>query len=543
MIRAYQRNKILACAKHFAAYSETHGGLDSTESDASRRKLQSFFLPAFKKAVEAGVGSFMAAYQSINGRPCSVNKWLQKDLLRDQWNFTGFIITDWDNIGQLVWGQKVAPDIETAAVLAVQAGSDMVLNTPKFHHACCDAVKKGRLSESLINESVRRVLRAKFELGLFEDDRYPDASKIRVGTPENRAIALTAARESVILLKNDGILPLSESSLKTVALLGPNSNHEAAQLGDWSGGGEGGEGHTVTITVLNGLKTRLPDATILHENGARIEPGETANLTAAIEAAKKADAIIVVVGDRARYWGERKSTATLQLQGTQLDLLHALVHLKKRFIINIIASKPLVIPQSIINGASAILTQFSSGCMGGQAFAEAIVGDFSPCGRLTITWPRHAGQLPVVYNSIRGQHGSTYADLTEAPQWSFGYGLTYSTVSYSGGHLDKTSYKKTDTIHLSLNVMNKGPFEVAEVVQVYVHDKVTSVTWCWLELKTYERVILKSGETKAVHIDLEVSECSLVNAQAERVVEPGAMELWIGKSAGDIILKLPFVIE
>jgi beta-glucosidase len=357
-------------------------------------------------------------------------------------------------------------------------------------------------------------------------------------------MALQAARKSLILLKNNGILPLKASSLRTVALLGPNSNHTIAQNGDWvSGTNEGhGQPRNCTITVLDGLKKRLPNAKVLWELGACIEKGEHGDIPAALAAANQADVTIVVIGDRKTIWGEKQPTATLELQGEQLELLDALVKNGKKFVIDFVGSKPLVIPEKVVNAASAIICQFSPGMLGGQAFAEALVGDYSPGGRLPISWPRHAGQIPVYYNAeFRGEHGG-YADLTEQPQWAFGYGLTYSTFVISDVALDKSSYQKNDVIIVTMKVENSGPVEAVSVVQVYVHDVVTSVSWPKLELKAFERVVLGKGESREVKIKVPVADLAIVDSEGWRVVEPGNMEIWIGQSSYNIIAKRPFVI-
>jgi beta-glucosidase len=545
MIRGYKENKVLSCAKHFAAYSETHGGLDATEMDVTRRMLHGFFLPQFKKAVDAGVEMVMSAFESLEGVPCVMNKWLMRDLLKGEWNYSGFIVTDYDTLGGLVTMHKVAKNLEDAAVLAVDGGTDVVLGNDGFHKACVSAVRNGKLSEKWINDSVRRVLRAKFEIGLFEDDRYPDLNKAQIGTPEHRSVALTACRESLILLKNDGILPFDPKSLSVskIAVLGPNANSSLAQNGDWSLE-MGRQPRNITITVLDGLKKRLPNAKITFEAGAILETTDTANLTAAIELAKSSDVIIVVIGDRVRYTGEKKSTATLNLMGTQLDLLKALVDLKKKFIINFIAGKPLEIPEYVINAASAIVCQFIPGGLGGQAFAEAIVGDYSPSGRLTISWPRHVGQLPLYYNVIRGQHKPHhYADLTQKWQWGFGYGLTYSKIVYGNATINKRVFGKNDVMRIKMNVVNNGPFDAVEVVQFYVHDCVTSVTWAEIELKGYCRVGLKVGESREVLVEIPVNELGIVTEEGKRVVESGDMVLYVAKSVDEKVQSIQFVIE
>jgi beta-glucosidase len=261
-----------------------------------------------------------------------------------------------------------------------------------------------------------------------------------------------------------------------------------------------------------------------------------------VAAANASELTIVVVGDRPVYWGEQKPAVALDLKGEQGKLLKAIAALNKKFVVAFLGSKPLIIPEPIIDKANAVLYCFSPGMLGGQAFAEIIVGDVNPSGRLPITVPRHVGQLPIYYNQVRGQHGDRYADFTEVPQYSFGHGLTYSTITYSGAHTDKLGYTLNDEIVLKVTVWNRGPFAATEVVQVYLHDVVTSATWPNQELKAFSRVPLKSGESKEVEIRLKVSDCWIINEEEQRVVEPGVFELWIGKSAREILLRLPFAV-
>jgi beta-glucosidase len=545
MVRGYNENNVMACAKHFVAYSDTIGGKDASEASHSKRKLQAFFLPAFQKVVDAGIGAFMSSYEPVDGTPSTANKWLLRDLLKGAWNFSGFVVTDWDCVGDLINRYNVAETMDQAAKIAVEAGTDMVLVTGSFHASVVHLVKTGQLDEGLVNDSVSRVLTKKFELGLFEDDRYPDKDKVIAGTPEHRQFALQAARESLVLLKNNGMLPLKASSVAKIAILGPNADHTIAQKGDWAlGSGQdwsGAQPRELTITVVDGIKARFPGADVQFVPGCAVEPDEPTDIDAAIAAADAADLVIVVVGDRPRYWGESKSLATLDLQGTQLDLLEALTKLGKPFILNFIGSKPLILPADVVSAAGAVIAQFSPGMLGGQAFAEVITGDVNPGGRLTISWPRHVGQIPVHYNLIRGLHGG-YADLPTDPQWAFGYGLSYSQFTYSDAALDKSQYFLGDEIVLSLMVWNKGPLDGTEIVQFYLHDRVVSAAWPSLELKAFQRVTLKSGEYRTIEIRLNASECSIVDAQGNRVVEPGWFEAHVGKAANDILFKLSFSI-
>ena len=551
MVKGYQGDelngdpdKIMACAKHYAGYSETIGGRDSSEADLSRRKLLSYFLPQFQKTCEAGVGTFMTGYQSIDGQPSSANRWLLREVLKEQWGFKGFLVTDWYNVGWLVHDQKVCKDFEEAAAVAVSAGNDMIMATPEFYEGCLKALKSGKLDMKYVDEACERILRMKFKLGLFEDDRLPDSSKVVMRTQHALDTNLRAARESAVLLENrDNFLPLDGSKLHKIAVIGPNADHPCAQNGDWSAGTNqtsdvGAPPRENAITVLDGIKNNFKGE-VLYSYGAAAEPGETSEFDKAIKYVNESDVTIVVVGDRECYWGEGKSTATLELMGDQLELLNRVVATGKPFILDIITYKPYTIPANIRNNARAIIQQFSPGQMGGQGFADVVFGLYNPSGRLTISIPYHVGQQPIFYNQTRGQHNDRYADMTQDPCWAFGYGLTYSNIQYEKATLTKDKLSANDTLEVNVTVRNPSERDAVEVVQVYIHDVVTSVTWAVEELKGYERVSLKAGETKNVTINIPVKECSIVNLNLERIVEPGEFECRVGRSSKDF----PFVLK
>ncbi|KAK8881030.1 hypothetical protein M9Y10_003757 [Tritrichomonas musculus] len=555
MVRGYQGkeglngdpNKIMACAKHYAGYSETIGGRDASEADLSRRKLLSYFLPQFKKACEAGCGSYMTGYQSIDGLPSTVNKWLLREVLKEEWGFEGLLVTDWYNVGYLVKSQKICKDFEEAATVALEAGNDMFMATPEFYEGCLNAIKSGKLDIKYVDEACERILRMKFKLGLFEDDRMPDASKIVMRTQHALDTNLRAARESLILLKNrENFLPLDPSKLKKIAVLGPNADHPLSMNGDWSAGTNQTKDcppppRENAKTVLDGVKNNFKNGEVLYCRGASIEPGETSDFATALKYANDSDVVVVVVGDRECYWGEEKSTCTLELMGDQIDFLNKIVETGKPFILDIISSKPLVIPANIRNNASAIIQQFSPGQMGGQAFADAIFGLYNPSGRLTISIPYHVGQQPIFYNVTRGCHQDRYADMTFEPCWPFGFGLTYSNIIYESAKLNKEKFNNdnNEVLECSVTLKNDSDRDATEVVQIYINDVITSCTWAVEELKGYERVELKAHETKTVVIKVPISECSIVDANLKRVVEAGEFECRVGRSSNDF----PFVLK
>ena len=578
------KDAILACAKHFAGYSETQGGRDASEADLSHRKLESWFLPPFERVAKEGCGTFMLGYESIEGVPVTFNKWLLSDKLRGAWNYQGTLITDWDNVGRSVWEQKVKPDYAQAAADAVKSGNDLVMTTPKFYEGAIEAVKTGLLDESLIDAAVARILALKFRLGLFEDPRLPDQERINavIGSEEHQQLNLEVARESVALLKNNGSLPFNVAGAKRIAVVGPLADDAQTQLGDWAGSSgqinwmPDGHPREMITTVLDGFKQLAPKGCeVVYSRGANIvdlvpdpEGGfypdgqprpkigvsaklDCALLDEAVENARQSDLIVAVVGDVIQAIGEGCSTATLELLGGQNALIDALSNVAretgKPFVVVLVSSKPQVLPASVIGangvivdetpaeGTSALLWAPSPGMKGGQAIAEIILGETEPSGRLPITFPRHAGQLPVYYNQIRGQHGNRYADLTQDPAFAFGEGLSYTTFEYGEPTVtnvpESGAFGETDTVHAEITLTNTGDRKGTEVVQLYIGDIVTSYSWTDRELKAFQRVKLEPGESKTVVFDIPVSDCTIVDSEANRIVEPGEFEVLIGHSS------------
>lgn len=564
MVRGYQGNglddptAILATAKHFAGYSETQGGRDASEADISRRKLRSWFLPPFERVAREGCRTFMLGYQSTDGVPITVNDWLLSEVLRGEWGYTGTLITDWDNVGRMVWEQKLQPDYAHAAAAAVKAGNDMVMTTPQFYEGALEAVAQGMLAEDAFDAAVARILTLKFDLGLFENPRLPSADLDGVvGSVEHAALNLEVARRSIVLLENDGTLPLASSPLR-IALVGPLADDAQTQLGDWAGGsGQAGwldgQPRDMITTVLDGLR-EVDGWTVEHARGADIlaleaDPrGATFQdgqprpplvvpsspdqrlIDDAVAAAQASDVIVAVVGDRIELVGEGRSTATLELIGGQNALIDAMIATGKPVIVVLLASKPLVLPPSVAQ-AAAVLWAANPGMLGGRAIAEIIAGHVEPSGRLPISFARHVGQQPTYYNQIRGQHGDRYADLTQAPAWAFGEGLSYTSVEYADLTLARTELSIRDDIVAEVTVSNTGDRPVRETVQVYVRDMVTSASWADKELKAHRQVDLAPGESSRVCLTLPVADCTIVDSAGTRLVEPGAFELLVGPSS------------
>ncbi|MFN8485928.1 MAG: glycoside hydrolase family 3 N-terminal domain-containing protein [Anaerolineae bacterium] len=545
MIRGYQGQGlddpagILATAKHYAGYSETQGGRDASEADLSPRKLRSYFLPPFERAAQAGAMTFMTGYQSIEGVPSTCNHWLLTEVLKDEWGFKGVVVTDWDNVGRLVTEQRVCASYADAAVAAVRAGNDIMMTTPQFYAGALEAVRTGKLAEAEIDAPCARLLALKFRMGLFENGREPDLERaaFEIARPEHRAANLDAARQSLVLLQNNGLLPLDPAQLTSIAVIGPNANDDLQQLGDWSLGASqhppeaGKHPREKTTTVLDGIRALAPHGLdVRYERGCSIVDDDLSGIEAAVAAAQTSDVVVAVVGDHLDFIGETHSTATLELQGGQIALLEALEKTGKPLVVVLVNSKPLVLPPAA-KRAAAIVELFNPGMEGGRALAEALFGLLNPSGKLTISFPVHVGQQPVFYSQVRGQHGDRYADLTQEPLFPFGHGLSYTQYAYSNLRLASPTLAHGETAQVLVDVANVGGREGVEIVQVYVSDVVTSATWVNKALKGFARVALAPGETKTVTVELPWQSFEIVNAQGVEVVEPGEFEILVGPSS------------
>ena len=582
MVKGYQGDglddptAILATAKHFAGYSETQGGRDATEADISRRKMTSWYLPPFERVAREGCGTFMLGYQATDGVPITINTWLLRETMRDQWGYQGMLVTDWDNVGNLVREQRLFPDYAQAAAAAVQAGNDMIMTTPAFFEGAQEAVRQGLLEERLIDEAVSRILTLKFRLGLFEDPRIADAEAqaLVVGSAPHMELNLEVARRSIVLLQNDGTLPLAtDAGKRRIAVVGPNADDTDVTLGDWAGrSGQTPwmpEGHPreMITTVLDGIRAVVPaDWEVTHARGAEIislipDPDgptyadgqprhpiaapidpDPAMIADAVEAARNADHVVAVVGDNIYLCGEGRSTATLELLGGQIALLDALAETGTPMTVVLLASKPLVLPPSA-HAASSILWVANPGMQGGRAIGELLLGHIEPSGRLPISFARHVGQQPTFYNQIDGQHGTRYADLTQSPAWAFGEGLSYTAVEYSDLRLEADAVGTGDVVRGTVTVANTGSRPCLETIQVYVRDRYTSATWADRELKAHAQVWLEPGEPQDVTVEVPVAACTFVNAAGERVVEPGEFHLLVGPSSRvEQLLVAPFTV-
>lgn len=553
--------RILACGKHFAAYGETDGGRDAYEADVSKRRILTYFLPPFEKIVKAGCATLMAGYQSVNGEPCSSNKWLLREQAKEKWELEGFIVTDWDNVGSLHTKQKVAETLKEAAYLAVTAGNDMIMTTPSFYENTLELIKEGRLDEALIDDSVRRILKTKFQLGLFDEYRHtsPEREAAVLGRKDHWNSAAQASRESLVLLKNEALLPVDISSIKTIALVGANADDVVAQLGDWSfgsmqaGASDDSFHRNDTVTILAALKAKAAAGgiSVQYIKGADPLDESLDQCFEAAEAARSADLTIACVGDSLKLHGEFHDRANLDLTGKQQKLLEAVKETETPLCVVLMTSKPLTVPW-IKENADAVICAFNPGAKGGEGIADVIFGDLNPSGKLTISFPCHVGQIPVHYNRFRGWHSilestlngeERYIDMPQEPLFSFGEGIGFSLFEYSNLKLSSDTIKNGEDLSVSIDVTNTGDRDGWEIVQLYINDLFSSVTTPVKELRGFERVFIKAGETVTVEMTLPFEDLSLVNGDLERVVEPGKFEIMAGASSRDKdLLKAEIIV-
>lgn len=542
IIQGYQgkdlsdHDSILACAKHYIAYGEATGGRDAYDTQISSRKVREVFLPPFRMAVDAGCATFMSAYQSIDGTPVTSNRKMLRSILKDELNFEGFVVTDWDNTAGLVRNQMVAADMDAAVKKAVESGNDMIMYTKEFYESAIKLVKEGSLSESFIDDAVGRILTVKFKMGLFDGraDTAADQSMCSIGCPEHLDTNLKLTRESIVLLENKKhTLPL-KNDIKRLAVIGPNADDIQAQFGDWTflshpDPKPGVVPKLHVHTVLNGIRelAEKRNIEVVYHKGCDIMDAKNQDISGAVECAASSDAIIAVVGDCLAQYGEFKDRADLNLSGSQQKLLEELKACGRPLIVVLVNGKPLSVPW-LAQNADALLETFNSGLFGGKAVAEVIFGEINPSGRLPISFPYHSGQLPVYYNQLPGWHGGKYMDMPENPLYSFGYGLSFTHFEYSNLRLSGTSCTASDTVIASVDVTNTGEMDGSEVVQLYVRDMVSSVVTPIRQLKGFAKVEIKAGETRVIDIPVRICELCIVNEDEKYIVEAGEFEIMVG---------------
>ncbi len=551
----YQPYSVVSTLKHFLAYGIPEGGHNGNTAIVGARNLEENFLPPFKAAIDAGALSVMTSYNSIDGVPCTSNGYLLTDVLRNQWNFRGFVVSDLGSIEGIKGSHKVAETMQEAAVLANMAGVDSDLGGEAFRNLV-DAVKQGLIAESVIDTAVARILRLKFEMGLFENPFvYPKDARDNVRTQEHILQARKVAQESVVLLKNSNLLPLNRNI--KIAVIGPNADNRYNMLGDYTAPQEDSN----IITVLDGVRAKLGKGAVEYVKGCAIRDTANSNIDEAVAAALRADVAVVVVGGssardfRTKYIetgaavasadqvsdmesGEGYDRATLDLLGNQIDLLKAIKATGKPLVVVYIQGRPLNMNWADQN-ADALLTAWYPGQEGGNAIADVLFGDYNPAGRLPISIPRHEGQIPVYYNK-KNPRGHDYVEMSSKPLYPFGYGLSFSQFEYSNLQVVQ---QDDHSFEVSVTVKNVGNFDGDEVVQLYLRDEFASTVQPVKQLKHFSRLFIKKGESQIVSFNLTSDDLSIVDSAMKRVVEPGSFVLMIGASSDDIRLSANVLVK
>jgi len=526
---------VLATVKHFAAYGGAEGGRDYNTVDLSERTLREVYLPPYRAALDAGAGSVMTSFNEIGGIPSTASPWLMTTVLRREWGFRGFVVSDWTAINELL-NHGVAASRGDAGKLALEAGVDMDMVSRIYVDDLPALVRTGRIPVALVNEAVRRVLRAKAALGLFDDPYHgasPERERAVLLAPEHRQLARRVAEEAIVLLKNDGqLLPLG-SRVRSVAVIGPLADDKVAALGSWPGRGDPRD----AVTPLEGIRARAGSVTVVYAKGCGITDTASAGFADAVTAAKQADVVVLVLGEAGDMSGEAASRANLDLPGIQPRLFEAIYATGTPIVLVLMNGRPLTIPWAAEH-VPAIVESWFLGIETGPALAAVLFGDVSPSGKLPVTFPRAVGQIPLYYNHKNtgrptgpDKYTSKYTDLPVTPLFPFGHGLSYTTFSYSDLRLSSPRITPAGTESVSVTVTNTGSREGVEVVQLYVHDEVASVTRPVRALAGFRRVSLKPGEARTVEFQLTPKELGLYNQNMKFVVEPGRFRVFVGGSS------------
>ncbi len=524
---------LLACSKHYVGYGAAEGGRDYNTVDISERTLREIYLPPFKAAVDAGVGTLMSAFNEIGGVPASANQFTLRKILKGEWGFDGFVVSDWNSIGELVV-HGIAKNQLEAGVKGLTAGVDMDMEGRCYTTAMEALVAEGTLSEELIDDAVRRILRMKFKLGLFEHP-YIDESiqKELILHREHIQTALDLARESIVLLKNENdVLPLNRGKINSIALIGPLADDKDAPLGTWKCEGKQKD----VVTVYEGLKNKLGgDVKIIYTKGCDVKGNNRSGFNKAIKAARTADIVVMVMGESADMSGEAASRADLNLPGVQAELINAIAETNKPIVLVLMNGRPITL-SNIESKVSAIVEAWHLGIRHGNAVADVLTGDYNPSGKITATFPRSVGQIPIYYNHKNtGRPGdpdnkfsSKYIDSPSSPLYPFGYGLSYTKFKYTGIKAENNRLTPSDDLIVSVNLKNVGQREGVEIVQLYIQDITGSVTRPVKELKGFQRVTLEAGEQKTVQFRVPVWELGFYDLDMKYTVEPGDFRVMIG---------------
>lgn len=531
---------VLACTKHFVGYGAGLAGRDYNTVDMSDRVLREVYLPPFKATVDAGVASFMTSFNEVDGVPATGSHYLLTEILRNEWGFEGFVVTDYTSINEMVPHGVVADEYE-AAELAINAGVDMDMQGGVYQEHLSKLVQNGEVEEERINQAARRILEMKFRLGLFNDPyRYSNVEREKemVMTEEHLAAARDVARKSIVLLKNEAqTLPLKKD-IKTLAVIGPLADNKKEMIGSWSAAGDWSK----SVTLLEGIKAAVsPNTKILFAQGTNINDDATQGISEAVKTAKKADAIVLAIGEEALMSGEAASRASIDLPGKQLQLAQELHKTGKPVIVVLMSGRPLTI-NWLDENVPAILETWFLGTQAGHAIADVLFGDYNPSGKLPVTFPRSVGQIPLFYNNKNTgrpisdeKYTSKYLDIPNTPLYPFGYGLSYTYFTYSNLKLNKPQYTMDEQIDVTVTVTNSGDMKGEEVVQLYIRDLVGSVTRPVKELKAFEKIALAPGESQQVNFTLSKDDLAFYTRNMEFKAEPGDFKVFVGTNSEDCL--------
>ena len=567
MVKGFQgdnlrkNNTIMACVKHFALYGAVEAGRDYNTTDMSRLRMFNEYFPPYKAAVDAGAGSAMASFNEVDGLPATANKWLMTDVLRKQWGFQGFVVTDYTGIAELT--EHGLGDLQEVSAQALHAGIDMDMVSEGFLKTIKKSLGTGRINKSELELGCRRILEAKYKLGLFEDPfRYCDdnRAKTEIFTPENREISRQIAAQSLVLLKNDlQILPLKKGG--TIALIGPLADNKLNMTGTWSVAAD----FSKCVSLLSGIKAAAGDeTTILTAWGTNIlndsildsrvsvfgKPSFRQNrsqkemIDEAVEVAKKSDVIVAAMGECAEMSGECSSRSDISLPENQKELLKALLATGKPVVMVLFNGRPLTIPWEAAH-VPAILEVWFSGTEAGNAIADVLFGKVNPSGKLTATFPQNVGQIPIYYSTKNTgrplpegawfmKFRSNYLDVSNDPVYPFGYGLSYTNFDYGDLRLSTSQAKGNQTVTATLNLTNSGKADGAEVVQLYIRDMVGSISRPLKELKGFQKVFLKAGETRPVTFNITPEDLKFYNGDLKYVWEPGDFVIMVGGNSKEV---------
>jgi beta-glucosidase len=529
-----QTDAMVACVKHFAAYGAATAGRDYNTVDMSERFFREYYLPPYEAAVKAGAASVMTSFNDYDGVPATGNKYLVTNILRKEWGFKGFVVTDYTSMNEMV-NHGVVADDKAAGELSLNAGVDMDMQGSIYQRFLAQSLKEGKVTLKLIDESVLRVLQVKYDLGLFDDPyKFCDAEREKntMLTPEHRAAARDISRKSIVLLKNEkGILPLKKG--QKIALIGALADNKTELIGNWNGAGNFND----CVSLREGLR----DGNVTYIKGCEIEGDDRSGFEAALNAAQQADVVIIAVGEKAMMSGEAASRSDITLPGVQEELVLELAKTGKPVIVILMNGRPLAIPK-LAEKATAILETWWLGTETGHAIADVLWGDYNPSGKLTMTFPRSVGQVPVFYNykntgrpyDPNSKWNSRYIDIVNTPLYPFGFGLSYTTFTYSAPKCNIPIFKPGEKITITVTVTNSGKMAGEEVVQLYIRDLVGSVTRPVKELRGFEKIMLKPGETRDVKFILNNESFSFFRKNMTNGSERGDFEIMVGGNSEEL---------